>query len=98
MCPAANFGEKLSYFEPIHGSAPDIAGRNLANPTSQILAAAMMLKHLGESEAAALLKKAVWKLYEQKRIPLMPNGAVEGGPAIVVKELEEVLTALADRT
>jgi len=98
MCPGANFGEKLSYFEPIHGSAPDIAGRNLANPTSQILAAAMMLKHLGESEAAALLKKAVWGLYAQKRIPLMPNGAVKGGPAIFVKELKDVLKALVERT
>ncbi len=97
MCPAANFGEKLSYFEPIHGSAPDIAGRNLANPTSQILAAAMMLKHLGESEAAALVKKAVWELYAQKRIPLMPNGAVKGGPAIFVKELKNVLKALVER-
>ena len=97
MCPAANLGEKLSYFEPIHGSAPDIAGRNLANPTSQILAAAMMLKHLGESEAAALVKKAVWELYAQKRIPLMPNGGVEGGPAIVVKELKDVLKALVER-
>lgn len=98
MCPAANLGEKLSYFEPIHGSAPDIAGRNLANPTSQILAAAMMLKHLGESEAAALVEKAIWQLYAQKRIPLMPNGAVEGGPAIVVKELKDVLKALVERT
>ena len=97
MCPAANIGEKQSYFEPIHGSAPDIAGRNLANPTSQILAAAMMLKHLGEPEAAALLEKAVWELYAQKRIPLLPTGAVKGGAATVVKELKHVLTALANR-
>lgn len=98
MCPGANIGEKLSYFEPIHGSAPDIAGRSLANPTSQILAAAMMLKHLGESDAAALVKKAVRELYAQKRIPLMPNGTVEGGPATVVKELKDELKALVART
>ena len=42
-------------------------------------------------------KKAVWELYAQKRIPLMSNGAVKGGPAIVVKELKDVLKALVDR-
>lgn len=97
MCPAANIGESLSYFEPIHGSAPDIAGRNLANPTSQVLAAAMMLKHLGEAEAAALLEQAVWKLYARKRLPLKQNGAVEGGAATVVQELKSELQALAHR-
>ena len=91
MCPAANIGDRLAYFEPIHGSAPDIAGRSLANPTSQILAAAMMLKHLGEPEAAERLEIAVWNLYEQKRIPLMPTGAVKGGAALVAKELKAVL-------
>lgn len=96
MCPSANIGDKLSYFEPIHGSAPDIAGRKLANPTSQILAAAMMLKHLGEKEAAALLNDAVCELYAQKRIPLMSNGTVDGGPAIVARELKKVLKTLAN--
>ena len=95
MCPAANIGDRLAYFEPIHGSAPDIAGRHLANPTSQILAAALMLQHLGELEAAGLLEKAVWNLYAQKRIPLMPAGAVRGGAAIVAKELKAVLRSTA---
>lgn len=97
MCPGANIGEKLAYFEPIHGSAPDIAGRNLANPTSQILAAAMMLRHLGQPEAAQLLEDSVWELYARKRISLTATGAVEGGPAIVVKELKKMLKAFADR-
>ncbi|MGD9333122.1 MAG: isocitrate/isopropylmalate dehydrogenase family protein [Desulfobacterales bacterium] len=98
MCPAANIGDRLAYFEPIHGSAPDIAGKNLANPTSQILSAAMMLQHLGEPEAAVMLKKAVWDLYAQKRIPLMPAGTVEGGAATVAKELKTVLNEAADRS
>jgi 3-isopropylmalate dehydrogenase len=97
MCPGANIGTTLSYFEPIHGSAPDIAGRRLANPTSQILAAAMMLRHLGEVEDAALLENAVWELYARNRIPLKPTGAVEGGPALVARELKTVLQTLADR-
>jgi isocitrate/isopropylmalate dehydrogenase len=43
MCPSANIGDNTAYFEPIHGSAPDIMGKNLANPISQIRSAAMML-------------------------------------------------------
>lgn len=96
MCPAANIGEKLAYFEPIHGSAPDIAGRGLANPTSQILASAMMLRHMGETETAILLEKAVWELYAQKSIPLAAGGIVEGGPAVVAKALKPILRKLAD--
>jgi 3-isopropylmalate dehydrogenase len=96
MCPGANIGEKLAYFEPIHGSAPDITGRHLANPTSQILAAAMLLRHLGEPEAALLVEKAVWTLYAEKRIPLLPVGAVEGGAPVVTKALKKILHRLTD--
>jgi 3-isopropylmalate dehydrogenase len=96
MCPGANIGEKRAYFEPIHGSAPDIAGRSLANPTSQILSAAMMLKHLGEDAAADFLDKAVWTLYAEKRIPITPTGAVEGGAPVVTKQLKEILHRHAD--
>ncbi|OYX93638.1 MAG: tartrate dehydrogenase, partial [Novosphingobium sp. 35-62-5] len=45
--------------EPVHGSAPDIAGQNIANPVGQIWSAAMMLDHLGEAEAAAAIMRAV---------------------------------------
>jgi tartrate dehydrogenase/decarboxylase / D-malate dehydrogenase len=60
--PSANLdptGRYPSMFEPIHGSAPDIAGRGLANPTGQIWAAAMMLEHLGEGDAAAATMDAI---------------------------------------
>ena len=96
MCPAANVGETRSYFEPIHGSAPDIAGRNLANPTSQILSAAMMLEHMGEPQAANILQQAVWELYAQKRIALKQNGSVAGGAATVARQLKEVLKRSTD--
>ncbi len=46
-------------YEPIHGSAPDIAGKGIANPTATILSAAMMLEFLGEADAAARIRKAV---------------------------------------
>lgn len=52
-------GEQPSMFEPVHGSAPDIAGRGVANPIGQILSASMMLQHLGYIEAASLVRESV---------------------------------------
>jgi hypothetical protein len=55
----------------------------------------MMLKHLGELEAASLLPRAVWEMYAQKRIRLTSTGAVEGGAVQVVREMRTILEALA---
>jgi 3-isopropylmalate dehydrogenase len=60
---------QVSMFEPIHGSAPDIAGRDIASPIGAILAVAMMLRFLGEAEAADLVEGAVRALLETGRIP-----------------------------
>ncbi len=59
MAPGANIGYENSVFEAVHGSAPDIAGKGIANPCALILASAMMLEHLGENEAAARIEMAV---------------------------------------
>ncbi len=59
MAPSANLGEKYAVFEAVHGSAPDIAGRGIANPTALILTAALMLRHLGEEAAASNIETAV---------------------------------------
>ena len=62
IAPSANINPERrfpSLFEPVHGSAPDIAGKGIANPIGQIWSAAMMLDHLGESEAAAAVLKAI---------------------------------------
>ena len=59
MAPGANIGTDVAIFEATHGSAPDIAGRGVANPTAQILSAAMMLDHLGETAAAERVRGAV---------------------------------------
>ncbi len=59
VAPGANIGETLAVFEPVHGSAPDIAGKDVANPTATILTGALMLRHLGEREAAARVEAAV---------------------------------------
>jgi isocitrate dehydrogenase (NAD+) len=59
LAPGANIGTTASIFEAVHGSAPDIAGQGVANPAAQMLAAAMMLEHLGEPRAGAALRQAV---------------------------------------
>jgi isocitrate dehydrogenase (NAD+) len=59
VVPAANIGKDVAVFEAVHGSAPDIAGRNIANPTALILSGVMMLRWLGEHETAARVEKAV---------------------------------------
>ena len=59
MAPSANVGEKRALFEPVHGSAPDIAGKGIANPTAMILASCMMLDHLGEQRRAARIRDAL---------------------------------------
>ena len=59
MVPGANIGEKEAVFEAVHGSAPDIAGKNFANPMALILSGAMMLDHLGEPKAADRIRNAV---------------------------------------
>lgn len=65
LAPGANIGKECAVFEAVHGSAPDIAGKNLANPTAQILSAAMMLDHLGERDAAARIRNAVRAVYSK---------------------------------
>ncbi|MHB0914067.1 MAG: isocitrate/isopropylmalate dehydrogenase family protein [Thermoleophilia bacterium] len=62
VAPGANIGETLAVFEPVHGSAPKYAGKNKANPTATILSAVLMLKHLGEKEAADSVFEAVRKV------------------------------------
>ena len=59
MTPGANIGVNGAIFEPVHGSAPTIAGKNVANPTAIILSAALMLSHLGEQECARNLEHAI---------------------------------------
>lgn len=59
LAPGANLGYNTAIFEAVHGSAPDIAGKKIANPSAIILASALMLAHLGEAEAAGRIERAV---------------------------------------
>jgi tartrate dehydrogenase/decarboxylase/D-malate dehydrogenase len=62
LAPSGNLNPEREYpsmFEPVHGSAPDIAGKQLANPVAQIWSGAMMLRHLGDGEAADAIERAI---------------------------------------
>ncbi|MDX2178884.1 MAG: isocitrate dehydrogenase (NAD(+)) [Bryobacteraceae bacterium] len=63
IVPGANMGEEIAVFEAVHGSAPDIAGRGLANPTALMACAVMMLRHLREVDAANRLQSAIEKVH-----------------------------------
>jgi isocitrate dehydrogenase (NAD+) len=65
VVPGANMGERHAVFEAVHGSAPDIAGQGLANPTALMSSAILMLRHLGEPEAADRLQKAIAATYRE---------------------------------
>jgi tartrate dehydrogenase/decarboxylase/D-malate dehydrogenase len=70
--PSANLDPQRrfpSLFEPVHGSAPDIAGRRVANPTGAILSAAMMLEWLGQNQAATAMRRAVEHAFADGNLP-----------------------------
>jgi isocitrate dehydrogenase (NAD+) len=64
--PSANLGDHCAIFEAVHGSAPDIAGKNLANPTAILRSALLMLRHLGEHDAALRIRNALEKVYRTR--------------------------------
>ena len=67
MAPGANIGDGVALFEPTHGSAPKYAGLNKVNPTAIILSGVMMLRHLGEREAADRIEQAVARVIAEGR-------------------------------
>jgi isocitrate dehydrogenase (NAD+) len=64
VVPGANFGDEHAVFEAVHGSAPDIAGKGIANPTALLMSAVLMLKHVKEHKAASSLQAAVEAVYQ----------------------------------
>ena len=66
LAPSANIGEDIAIFEPVHGSAPDIAGKDIANPTSAILSGIMMLKHIGEFDKALKIERTLVEIFKNR--------------------------------
>jgi isocitrate dehydrogenase (NAD+) len=91
VVPGANMGDHDAVFEAVHGSAPDIAGRGIANPTALMLSAVMMLEHLGETPASNRLRAAIEHVYTaQKHLP--PD---VGGSASTKEFTDAVIGSLA---
>ena len=92
LCPSGNIGDTHAYFEPIHGSAPSIAGQDKANPTSQILTLALMLDHLGERAAGDAIRGAVSRSLETGTVKLNELGQPVDGTS---KAAEAIAAAVA---
>ena len=75
VVPGANIGDRAAIFEAVHGSAPDIAGQNKANPTALLQSAVMMLQHVGETQKADAIMKA---LIEALKDPNARTGDLQG--------------------
>jgi len=67
LVPGANIGDEIAIFEAVHGSAPDIAGKDLANPTAVLRSGLLMLRHLGEFDAAMKIRNAIEYVYRDKK-------------------------------
>jgi len=67
VVPSANIGDECAMFEAVHGTAPDIAGKGLANPTALLMSSALMLDHLGEQKIAQRIQNALEKVYRERK-------------------------------
>jgi 3-isopropylmalate dehydrogenase len=97
LCPSGNIGDRHAYFEPVHGSAPDIAGQDRANPVSQVLTAALMLEHLGEQAAAELIRSAVAQSLASGRLVISPAGQPLGGTIAAGRTIAAALREIETR-
>jgi len=90
VVPGANIGDDVAVFEAVHGSAPDIAGKNIANPIASILSGVMMLRYLGEYEAADRIDFALNKVLEEGKVITSDLG----GNAKTMEFAEEIIRNL----
>jgi isocitrate dehydrogenase (NAD+) len=91
VVPSANLGENAALFEAVHGTAPDIAGKNVANPTALLMSAVMMLRHLSESPAADRIETALNKVLEGRELATRDIG----GKASTTEFADAIIAALS---
>lgn len=91
LLPSASVGKEVALFEPIHGSYPQAAGKNIANPMATILSAAMLLEHLGMTEEAAQVRNAVNKAIENS---VVTEDLCEGAKAYSTSEVGDYIASL----
>jgi isocitrate dehydrogenase (NAD+) len=68
LTPSGNYGEHASLFEAVHGTAPDIEGKDLANPTALLLSSVMLLKHIGKTDVAKKIENSLNKVFREKKV------------------------------
>jgi isocitrate dehydrogenase (NAD+) len=78
LVPGANIGERGAVFEAVHGSAPDIAGQGIANPTALLQSGLLMLRHLGERDAAQTIEQAMLKVFTEGKVRTRDIGGQAG--------------------
>ncbi|MCJ2165800.1 MULTISPECIES: NADP-dependent isocitrate dehydrogenase [unclassified Pseudodesulfovibrio] len=93
LAPGVNMGDTLAFFEATHGTAPTIAGKDLANPGSLILSGAMLLEHIGWHEAAALIHASVEKALAAKKVTVDLAAQINGATQVGCQEFGEILLA-----
>jgi isocitrate dehydrogenase (NAD+) len=93
LVPGANFGDACAIFEAVHGSAPDIAGKNLANPTALLRSALLMLRHLGEREPALRIRNALERVYRTRDKLTRDVGGKAGTSEFADAVIEEMNSA-----
>jgi len=92
VAPGANMNKEIAVFEPVHGSAPKYRGLNKVNPTAMILSGVLMLKHLGENEAAERLESAVAKIIaDGKYVTYDLKAKGEEEKAVGTREMAEAI-------
>jgi len=88
--PSANLGDHCAIFEAVHGSAPDIAGKNIANPTALLRSSLLMLRHLGEFDASTLIRNALEKVYRHPEKLTKDIGGKAGTSQFADSVIEEM--------
>ena len=91
LAPGGNIGPDVAIFEAVHGSAPDIAGKGIANPTAMLLASAMMLEHVNEYDKAKQLRRAIKTVLNEDNVR---TGDL-GGSATTIEYAEAIIKRLS---
>ena len=99
LVPGANIGHEIAVFEAVHGSAPDIAGKNIANPTAVLQSSILMMRHIGERDAADRMRAALDEVYRRRKDKLTKDVGGTAGTSefadAVIEAMQQPVTATA---
>ncbi len=98
LCPSACYGEDYAYFEPVHGSAPDLLGKNAINPTAMLLCGAMMLAYFGYSEQAQRLENALELVYRAGSVLTVDQGGTASTGEFMVTVRKQLVNTVVVRS